>query len=184
MGRQIGTSPTPRVIHQKPSRGCKPPLLRKRTVAFPAWFRTLSGRSEGEFRMIRSSPCLSASRCRSVGNELLPAFVPTITPLPLLRCGLVRPNCKSAWLRLLANGADGSRRTWTTMGLESSLFLQAIEMPRTKRTPNRKYIRIIKLAEQAGHTYLCSKSTGAVTSCTRKYLASAGYLRATASYIA
>jgi hypothetical protein len=32
--------------------------------------------------------------------------------------------------------------------------------------------------------YLCSKSTGAVTSCTRKYLASAGYFRATASYIA
>jgi hypothetical protein len=32
--------------------------------------------------------------------------------------------------------------------------------------------------------YLCSKSTGAVTSCTRKYFASAGYLRATASYIA
>src|SRR5229473_5909790 len=29
--------------------------------------------------------------------------------------------------------------------------------------------------------YLCSKSTGAVTSCTRKYLASAGYFRATAS---
>jgi hypothetical protein len=33
-------------------------------------------------------------------------------------------------------------------------------------------------------SYLCSKSTGAVTSCTRKYLASAGYFRATASYIA
>jgi hypothetical protein len=32
--------------------------------------------------------------------------------------------------------------------------------------------------------YLCSKSTGAVTSYTRKYLASAGYFRATASYIA
>ena len=32
--------------------------------------------------------------------------------------------------------------------------------------------------------YLCSKSTGAVTSCTRKYFASAGYFRATASYIA
>jgi hypothetical protein len=32
--------------------------------------------------------------------------------------------------------------------------------------------------------YLCSKSTGAVTSCTRKYLASAGHFRATASYIA
>lgn len=32
--------------------------------------------------------------------------------------------------------------------------------------------------------YLCSKSTGAVTSCTLKYLASAGYFRATASYIA
>ena len=32
--------------------------------------------------------------------------------------------------------------------------------------------------------YLCSKSTGAVTSCTRKYLASAGYFRATASYMA
>ena len=32
--------------------------------------------------------------------------------------------------------------------------------------------------------YLCSRSTGAVTSCTRKYLASAGYFRATASYIA
>ena|ERR1700686_1796733 len=32
--------------------------------------------------------------------------------------------------------------------------------------------------------YLCNKSTGAVTSCTRKYLASAGYFRATASYIA
>jgi len=32
--------------------------------------------------------------------------------------------------------------------------------------------------------YLCSKSTGAVTSCTRKYLASAGYFLATASYIA
>ena len=32
--------------------------------------------------------------------------------------------------------------------------------------------------------YLCSKSTVAVTSCTRKYLASAGYFRATASYIA
>jgi len=34
------------------------------------------------------------------------------------------------------------------------------------------------------HAYLCSKSTGAVTSCTRKYFASAGYFRATASYIA
>jgi len=33
-------------------------------------------------------------------------------------------------------------------------------------------------------SHLCSKSTGAVTSCTRKYLASAGYFRATASYIA
>ena len=32
--------------------------------------------------------------------------------------------------------------------------------------------------------YRCSKSTGAVTSCTRKYFASAGYFRATASYIA
>jgi hypothetical protein len=32
--------------------------------------------------------------------------------------------------------------------------------------------------------YLCSKSTGAVTSCTRKYLARAGHFRATASYIA
>ena len=32
--------------------------------------------------------------------------------------------------------------------------------------------------------YLCSKSTGALTSCTRKYFASAGYFRATASYIA
>jgi len=32
--------------------------------------------------------------------------------------------------------------------------------------------------------HLCSKSTGAVTSCTRKYLASAGCFRATASYIA
>lgn len=32
--------------------------------------------------------------------------------------------------------------------------------------------------------YLCSKSTGAVTSCTRKYFASAGYFLATASYIA
>jgi len=32
--------------------------------------------------------------------------------------------------------------------------------------------------------YRCSKSTGAVTSCTLKYLASAGYFRATASYIA
>ena len=33
-------------------------------------------------------------------------------------------------------------------------------------------------------SYLCSKSTGALTSCTRKYLASAGYFLATASYIA
>src|ERR1700719_5238064 len=33
-------------------------------------------------------------------------------------------------------------------------------------------------------SHLCSKSTGAVTSCTRKYFASAGYFRATASYIA
>jgi hypothetical protein len=32
--------------------------------------------------------------------------------------------------------------------------------------------------------YLCSRSTGAVTSCTLKYFASAGYFRATASYIA
>ena len=32
--------------------------------------------------------------------------------------------------------------------------------------------------------YLCSKSTGAFTSCTRKYFASAGYFLATASYIA
>ena len=38
-------------------------------------------------------------------------------------------------------------------------------------------------ASAAGN-YLCSKSTGAVTSCTLKYLASAGYFRATASYIA
>jgi hypothetical protein len=36
----------------------------------------------------------------------------------------------------------------------------------------------------APHNYLCSKSTGAFTSCTRKYFASAGYFRATASYIA
>ena len=34
------------------------------------------------------------------------------------------------------------------------------------------------------HNYLCSKSTGAVTSCTLKYFASAGYFLATASYIA
>ncbi len=95
--------------------------------------------------MTMSSPGLSASRWRSIGNELLPAFVPTITTLPLLRCGLVKPNCKSAWLRLLANRADGSRRTWTTIGRESSLFLQAIDMPSTKRTPNRKHCRIIKL---------------------------------------
>ena len=34
------------------------------------------------------------------------------------------------------------------------------------------------------HNYLCSKSTGAVTSCTLKYFANAGYFLATASYIA
>jgi hypothetical protein len=37
---------------------------------------------------------------------------------------------------------------------------------------------------QGHQIYRCSKSTGAVTSCTRKYFASAGYFRATASYIA
>jgi hypothetical protein len=37
---------------------------------------------------------------------------------------------------------------------------------------------------ELGIDYLCSKSTGAVTSCTLKYLARAGYFRATASYIA
>jgi hypothetical protein len=42
---------------------------------------------------------------------------------------------------------------------------------------------VVYPAELATPSYLCSKSTGAVTSCTRKYLASAGYFRATASYI-
>src|ERR1700684_62734 len=35
----------------------------------------------------------------------------------------------------------------------------------------------------ANGPYLCSKSTGAVTSCTRKYFASARYFRAPAPYI-
>src|ERR1700757_3922552 len=39
-------------------------------------------------------------------------------------------------------------------------------------------------SEPQAKGYLCSKSTGAVTSCTRKYFASAGYFLATASYIA
>ncbi len=47
--------------------------------------------------------------------------------------------------------------------------------------------RVCMEAESIARTsarYRCSKSTGAVTSCTRKYFASAGYFRATASYIA
>ena len=38
--------------------------------------------------------------------------------------------------------------------------------------------------DDKGELYLRSKSTGAVTSCTRKCFASAGYFLATASYIA
>jgi hypothetical protein len=42
----------------------------------------------------------------------------------------------------------------------------------------------LRMTIKKGDCYLCSKSTGAVTWCTRKYFASAGYFRATASYIA
>ena len=112
---------------------------------FPSWLWTaaLAGRSDGEFNITRSSPCLSPSRCSSMGNDPLPAFVPIITPLPLLRCGFVKPNCKSAWLRLLAIGAEGSRRTFTTRG-ESSFALQALDAPRTKTAPKKRQSRIIK----------------------------------------
>ncbi len=103
----------------------------------------LSERSDGEVSMTQSSSCLSASRCKRRGNEPLPTFVATITSLPLLKCGFVRPNCKSAWLRFFANGADGSRRTCSTRG---EFSLQAKEAPKATRAPHRRHILISGLS--------------------------------------
>ena len=47
-----------------------------------------------------------------------------------------------------------------------------------------RFFASLRMTINGRNFYRCSKSTGAVTSCTRKYFASAGYLRATASYMA
>ncbi len=80
-------------------------------------------------------------------------------------------------------GNDGATR----LRLRKELPTRSLVEENMQRA-NRKEKSSDKFASRnvRGHFthYRCSKSTGAVTSCTRKYFASAGYFRATASYIA
>jgi hypothetical protein len=84
--------------------------------------------------------------------------------------------------------ATNSRSVWDCLLLSSQHLLSLRNVMDAFGTFRIVVIAFIAIEPEQHNPlqfiHLCSKSTGAVTSCTRKYLASAGYFRATASYIA